>query len=258
MTFIDTHAHLFLEEFVIDLPSVIERARKVGISHIFMPNIDCSTIEPMLKVASLFEGYCFPMLGLHPTSVAFDYKDELHQMELLLNQKHNFIAIGEIGMDLYWDKTFIDEQIAAFDTQIQWSIDKNLPVVIHNRDAFDQTYQVLKQYDSKPVKGIFHSFTGTAEEAEKLLSFNGFKLGINGVVTFKKSNLPHMLKSVPLDKIVLETDSPYLAPVPNRGKRNESANVKDTLIKIAQIYELPVEEVARITTNNALEVFGMA
>jgi len=258
MTFIDTHAHLFLEEFAIDLPSVIDRAQKAGISHIFMPNIDCSTIEPMLKVASLFEGYCFPMLGLHPTSVDFDYKNELRQMESLLSKKHNFVAIGEIGMDLYWDKTFVNEQIAAFDTQIQWSIDMNLPVVIHNRDAFDQTYQVLKQYDNKPMTGIFHSFTGTAEEAEKFLSFSGFKLGINGVVTFKKSTLPHVLKSVPLDRIVLETDSPYLAPVPNRGKRNESANVKDTLIKIAQIYELPVEEVARITTNSALEVFGMA
>lgn len=255
MTFIDTHSHLFLEEFADDLPEVIDRAKVAGVSKIFMPNIDRSTIEPMLKVAKQYEEYCYAMMGLHPTSVNGDYREELSVMKRLLELSDSYVAIGEIGMDLYWDKTFLKEQTAAFDTQIQWALEYDLPVVIHSRESFDEVYNVIKCYSDAGLTGIFHSFTGTLDEALKLLELGSFKLGINGVVTFKKSTLPEVLKHIPLERIVLETDSPYLTPVPNRGKRNESANVKDTLMKLAVIYEQDVEIVAKVTTESALSVF---
>lgn len=257
MTFIDTHSHLFLEEFTDDLPEVIDKAKTAGVSKIFMPNIDCSTIEAMLKVTKQYEGYCYAMMGLHPTSVNENYREELAEMKRLLDLPNSYAAIGEIGMDLYWDKTFLKEQTEVFDTQIQWALEYGLPVVIHSRESFDEVYSVIKNYSDTGLTGIFHSFTGTLDEALKLLEFGSFKLGINGVVTFKKSTLPEVLKYVPLERIVLETDSPYLTPVPNRGKRNESANVKDTLIKLAEIYQQDVEMVAKVTTESALSVFKM-
>lgn len=257
MTFIDTHSHLFLEEFADDLPEVIDRAKKAGVSKIFMPNIDCSTVEPMLEVTKQYEGYCYAMMGLHPTSVNEGYKEELAMMRQLLEKTNDYVAIGEIGMDLYWDKTFLKEQIEAFDTQIQWALEYKLPVVIHSRDSFDEVFNVIKRYSDTELTGIFHSFTGTLDEALKLLEFDSFKLGINGVVTFKKSTLPEVLSHIPLERIVLETDSPYLTPVPNRGKRNESANVKDTLMKLAGVYKMDVETVAKVTSESALDIFKM-
>jgi hydrolase, TatD family len=256
MNFIDTHSHLFLEEFAEDLPLVMQRAKAAGVSRIYMPNIDCSTIKPLLDTVAQYPDYCFPMIGLHPTSVNADFREELKVMKELLDQSHPFVAIGEVGMDLYWDRTFINEQFEAFETQIQWSAEYLLPLVIHSRDSFEEVYQVIKRNEHKNLKGIFHSFTGTLEEAERLLQFDGFYLGINGVVTFKKSTLPEVLKNVPLERIVLETDSPYLTPVPNRGKRNESANVKDTLLKLAAIYQCSPENVADVTTMNALKIFS--
>lgn len=256
MNFIDTHSHLFLEEFAEDLPLVMQRAKAAGVSRIYMPNIDCSTIKPLLDTVAQYPDYCFPMIGLHPTSVNADFREELKVMKELLDQSHPFVAIGEVGMDLYWDRTFINEQFEAFETQIQWSAEYLLPLVIHSRDSFEEVYQVIKRNEHKNLKGIFHSFTGTKEEAERLLQFDGFYLGINGVVTFKKSTLPEVLKNVPLERIVLETDSPYLTPVPNRGKRNESANVKDTLLKLAAIYQCSPENVAETTTMNALKIFS--
>lgn len=256
MNFIDTHSHLFLEEFAEDLPLVMQRAKAAGVSRIYMPNIDCSTIKPLLDTVAQYPDYCFPMIGLHPTSVNSDFREELKVMKELLDQSHPFVAIGEVGMDLYWDRTFINEQFEAFETQIQWSAEYLLPLVIHSRDSFEEVYQVIKRNEHKNLKGIFHSFTGTLEEAERLLQFDGFYLGINGVVTFKKSTLPEVLKNVPLERIVLETDSPYLTPAPNRGKRNESANVKDTLLKLAAIYQCSPENIAEITTMNALKIFS--
>ena len=256
MNFIDTHSHLFLEEFAEDLPLVMQRAKAVGVSRIYMPNIDCSTIKPLLDTVARYPDYCFPMIGLHPTSVNSGFREELKAMKEMLVQSHPFVAIGEVGMDLYWDRTFINEQFEAFETQIQWAAEYQLPLVIHSRDSFEEVYQVIKRNEDKNLKGIFHSFTGTKEEAERLLQFDGFYLGINGVVTFKKSTLPEVLKSVPLERLVLETDSPYLTPAPNRGRRNESANVKDTLLKLAAIYQCPAEEVAEITTRNALKIFN--
>lgn len=255
MNFIDTHSHLFLEEFTDDLPLVIQRAKAAGVSRIYMPNIDCSTIKPLLDTVARYPGYCFPMIGLHPTSVNEGFREELNVMRKMLEQPNPFVAIGEVGMDLYWDQTYLKEQLEAFDTQIQWAAEYQLPLVIHSRDSFQEVYQVMRRQEDKKLKGIFHSFTGTREEAEKLLQFEGFCLGINGVVTFKKSTLPEVLKNVPLERIVLETDSPYLTPAPNRGKRNESANVRDTLLKLAVIYQSSPEEVAEITTRNALKIF---
>lgn len=254
---IDTHSHLFLAEFSDDLPQVIERARQAGVTRIFMPNIDSSTIEPLLSVCAAYPDDCFPMIGLHPTSVDGSYQKELSIVRERLAAPNNFVAIGEIGLDFYWDKTFLQEQLLVFETQIQWALEYDLPIVIHAREAFDAIYKVMKLYQKTSLTGIFHSFTGEAEEAAKLLEFEGFMLGINGVVTFKKSSLPDALLSVPLERIVLETDSPYLAPVPNRGKRNESAYVKDTLMKVAEIYRLSPDDVSRVTSENALKVFGM-
>ena len=254
---IDTHSHLFLEEFSDDLPQVMERARQAGVSRIYMPNIDSTTIEPMLSVCADYPDFCYPMIGLHPTSVNESYRQELSIVRERLEAPNNFVAIGEIGLDLYWDKTFLNEQLYVFEKQIEWALEYKLPIVVHSREAFDYIYKVMEPYKKTPLTGIFHSFTGTSEEAAKLLEFEGFMLGINGVVTFKKSTLPETLTTVPLERIVLETDSPYLAPVPNRGKRNESANVKDTLMKEAEIYQITPEHVAEVTSVNALKVFGI-
>ena len=257
MRLIDTHSHLFLEEFSEDLPQVIERARSAGVTHIFMPNIDSTTIDSMLSVCNTYNDYCFPMIGLHPTSVNADYEKELEIVARELRSFNKYIAIGEVGMDLYWDKTFLKEQQIVLDKQINWSLEYDLPVVIHCRDAFGYIYNVLEPYKNTSLKGVFHSFTGTDDEAARILEFSGFLIGINGVVTFKKSRLPEVLTKIPLEKIVLETDSPYLTPVPNRGKRNESAYVKDTLMKVSDIYRMSPEAVGRVTSENALKVFGM-
>ena len=257
MRLIDTHSHLFLEEFSEDLPQVIERARSAGVTHIFMPNIDSTTIDSMLSVCNTYNDYCFPMIGLHPTSVNADYEKELEIVARELRSFNKYIAIGEIGMDLYWDKTFLKEQQIVLDKQINWALEYDLPVVIHCRDAFGYIYNVLEPYKNTSLKGVFHSFTGTDDEAARILEFSGFLIGINGVVTFKKSRLPEVLTKIPLEKIVLETDSPYLTPVPNRGKRNESAYVKDTLMKISEIYRMSPETVGSVTSENALKVFGM-
>ena len=253
---IDTHSHLFLEEFAEDLPQVMERARNAGVSSIFMPNIDSTTIAALLSVCAKYPDLCYPMIGLHPTSVNETYEQELAIVRERLSAPNYFVAIGEIGLDLYWDRTFLKEQLLVFERQIEWALEYELPVVIHTREAFDYIYKVMEPYKKTALRGIFHSFTGTPEEAARLLEFDGFMLGINGVVTFKKSTLPETLLTVPLERIVLETDSPYLTPVPNRGKRNESANVKDTLAKVAEIYQKSLEHVAQVTSENALKVFG--
>ena len=197
------------------------------------------------------------MIGLHPTSVNANYEKELEIVARELKFSKEYVAIGEIGMDLYWDKTYLKEQLLAFEKQVEWALEYHLPIVIHTREAFDYIYKVLEPYKKTPLRGIFHSFTGTAEEATRVLEFSDFFIGINGVVTFKKSHLPEILAGIPLGKIVLETDSPYLTPVPNRGKRNESAYVKDTLMKVSEIYGMSPEAVGDVTSENALKVFGM-
>ncbi len=254
---VDSHSHLFLDEFLEDLPEVMERARMAGVTHIFMPNIDSATIDPMLSVCAAYKDLCYPMMGLHPTSVKEDFRRELKIIHHHLEEPNSFVAVGEIGMDLYWDKTFVKEQEFAFRQQIEWALEYGLPVVVHCREAFEYIYNVLAEYKETPLAGIFHSFTGTLEEAGRLLEFRRFCLGINGVVTFKNSALPDVLAQIPLERIVLETDSPYLSPVPNRGKRNESAYLRNTLAKVAEVYGRTLEEVSSMTSENALKTFGM-
>ena len=255
---IDTHSHLFLDEFRDDLPDVMARAREAGVSHIFMPNIDSTSVAPLLRVCHDYAGYCFPMIGLHPTSVRDNYEDELRVVEReLVTRRDTYVAIGEIGMDLYWDKTYLAEQQVVLKSQLDWALAYDLPVVIHCREAFPYIYKVLETYRHTPLCGIFHSFTGTQDEAERILEFPHFLIGINGVVTFKKSALPEVLSHVPLERLVLETDSPYLTPVPYRGKRNESSFIKYTLMKVAEVYGLTPEKVSEVTSEAALKLFRM-
>lgn len=255
---IDTHSHLFVEEFTEDLNQVIDRARKVGVERIFMPNIDDTTLDEMLDVCSRFPDYCYPMLGFHPTSVDLASMPKVKAMKKMLVAGHPFIAIGEVGLDLYWDKTYLHEQQQVLDEQIQWALEWDLPLVIHCRDAFAELFDVLCPYKDTSLRGVFHSFTGTVDEVMKLMEYSRFMVGINGVVTFKKSTLPEALRQVPLERLVLETDSPYLAPVPFRGKRNESSFVKMVAVKLAELYGREIGEVERQTTENALKVFKIS
>lgn len=255
---IDTHSHLFVEEFSDDLRQTIQRAKDAGVTNIFMPNIDDTTISDMLRVCSEFPGYCFPMLGFHPTSVNAQSMSVVKDMKRLLDGEHPYIAIGEVGMDLYWDKTYLKEQQRVFDEQIQWALEYQLPLVIHCREAFPELFEVLKPYKDTELSGVFHSFTGTQDEADELMEYTRFMIGVNGVVTFKKSSLPGILQSIPLNRLVLETDSPYLAPTPFRGKRNESSYIVKVAEKLAELYEMGLEDIKRQTLQNALKVFKRA
>ena len=255
---IDTHSHLFVEEFTDDLPEVIQRAKEVGITYVLMPNIDDTTVADMLNVCNAYPDYCFPMLGFHPTSVDGESMEKVKAMKELLGEGHPYIAIGEVGMDLYWDKTYLKEQQQVLDEQIHWALEYDLPLIIHCREAYPELLEVLEPYRKTSLTGIFHSFTGTVEDAHKLMEYPGFMFGINGVVTFKKSILPEVLKSVPLKRLVLETDSPYLAPVPYRGKRNESAYLVKVAEKLSEVYDGSLSEIGRVTSENALKVFKNA
>lgn len=252
---IDTHSHLFVEEFTDDLPEVIQRAKEVGITYVLMPNIDDTTVADMLNVCNAYPGYCFPMIGFHPTSVDGESMEKVKTMKGLLTEGHPYIAIGEVGLDLYWDKTYLKEQQQVLDEQIHWALEYDLPLVIHCREAFSELFEVLAPYKNTQLSGIFHSFTGTPEEMEQVLDYDRFMIGINGVVTFKKSTLPQILQTVALERLVLETDAPYLAPVPYRGKRNESSYIIKTAEMLARVYGMDIEEVKRQTTRNALKVF---
>jgi TatD DNase family protein len=259
MRFVDSHSHLFLERFADDLPAVIDRAKAAGVSHIFMPNIDSSTIKNLLQVCASYKGYCYPMIGLHPTSVTLFYKKELDMVARQLDLPNDYVAIGEVGVDLYWDKTYLQEQLIAFDKQVQWALTYQLPVVIHCRNAFEQIYDTLYPYKNTSLRGIFHCFTGTEEEAAKILSdFSGFMLGFNGMITFKNNSLSRIFKNISLARIVVETDSPYLAPESYRGQRNESAYLKDILMRMAEIRQIAPEEIARVTSENALNIFKIS
>ena len=249
---IDTHAHLYLKQFDNDRKEVISRAEEAGIKKFFLPNIDSTSIDSMLKMEEDFQGKCFAMMGLHPCSVKENYIDELQIVEEWL-QKRKFCAIGELGIDLYWDKTFFEQQKKAFLTQVEWAIDLQLPIVIHCRESMDITIELLQPYNGK-VNGIFHCFGGTVEQANKIMDLN-FLMGIGGVLTYKKAKLDDVVKEIPLEYLVLETDSPYLAPVPFRGKRNESGYVKNIAEKLAEAKDISLEDVAKATTHNALNLF---
>jgi TatD DNase family protein len=255
MQFIDTHTHIYLPEFDSDRDEVVKRAVSSGIVKLLMPNIDILSVDKMLAAESRYADICFPMSGLHPTSVKEDYLDQLEVLEDLFT-KHNYIAIGEIGIDLYWDKTFLNEQMIALRRQIAFAIGKNLPVVIHSRDSFPEVFSVLEEFRGKGLRGVLHAFTGTINDAEKAIGM-GFMLGIGGIVTFKNSGLSTVVKEVGPEHLVLETDSPYLTPAPHRGKRNESSYLCLINNKLAEIFRMSEDEVASITFANSSNLFNI-
>ena len=255
MILTDTHTHLYSKDFDTDREEAIKKAIEKGISRFFIPAIDSSHTSSMYNLETQFPDNVFLMMGLHPTSVKEDFENELQHLEEQFN-KRDFYAVGEIGIDLYWDKTLLKEQQIAFRRQIQLAKSKNLPIVIHCRDAFNEVFEVLESEKGDDLFGIFHCFTGNKEQALKALSYN-MKLGIGGVVTFKNGGLDKFLAEIPIENIVLETDSPYLAPAPYRGKRNESAYIQIIAEKVAALYELDLKEVATITTRNSKDIFGV-
>lgn len=254
MILTDTHSHLYDHKFSEDRTEMIDRALKENVQRIFLPNVDSKSVQGMMEVVADHPDKCFPMIGLHPCNVMGNYNEELTILKDYLDNG-SFVAVGEIGMDLYWDKTFLDEQKESFRTQIHWAKDKGLPVVIHCRDAFKEVFEILDSEKGPLLRGVFHCFTGSIDQAHRAIDLN-FYLGIGGVVTFKKAGLDSVVKQIPLKHIVLETDSPYLSPSPNRGKRNESAYLIHIARKVADLHEVTMEELAKITTNNSKQLFG--
>lgn len=253
MYFIDTHTHLFDEQFHQDIDQVILNAQKAHVKACLLPNVDQETIQPMISLAQKYPNYCLPMIGLHPCSVNENFQEILNKIYLLLN-KYKFWGIGETGLDYYWDKTYIKQQKIALQIQAEWAKEKNLPLILHTRDAMYDTIQIIKNCQNGKLKGIFHCFSGSYEQAKEIIKL-GFYLGIGGVVTYKNTKLPETLSKIPLDYIVLETDSPYLSPVPYRGKRNESAYIPIIAQKLADIYQCSIEKIAEVTTTNAQNLF---
>ena len=255
MTFTDTHTHLDGEEFKADLPDVIGRAKAQGVGRVLVPAIDLKSVDTVLAVCRQFPGYAFPMIGLHPEEVKADWETQLRQLKARFTEA-SFIAIGEVGLDFYWDRTFEREQLLVFEAQVEWAVETQLPLMIHCRKAQNELLHILKRYEKELSGGVFHCFTGNRKEAEQLLRFERFALGIGGVLTFKSSHLREDLPAVvPLERIVLETDSPYMAPVPHRGERNESAFVRLVLEKLAEVYGVSAEEVAQTTEENVRRIF---
>lgn len=254
MKLIDTHAHLYAEEFQEDLTLVVERAKAVGVENVLMPNVDETTIIPLRKLTTHYPDFFLPMMGLHPTSVTANWKQ---QLETIYTQflTLNCIAVGEIGIDLYWDQSLQQEQTVVFEEQLRWSIEKDLPVSIHSRNATFEVIQSIKKVGKEKLRGVFHSFGGNIDELKAILEMSNFYVGINGVLTFKNSKLGETLRHCPRERVILETDAPYLTPHPYRGKRNESAYLSLILQKLAEVWEIDREEAAYITSNNARNLF---
>lgn len=250
---IDTHSHIYGPEFDDDRAEVLQRARLAGVDKVLLPNINEESIARMLQVAEEYPDMCYPMMGLHPEDVKEDWAQVLDRMEMQLD---GMIAVGEVGLDFYWDTTFRKEQIEAFDRQICWAVERNLPLVIHMRKAEQELLEVMEHHKSDGLRGVFHCFGGSKETASRMLKHEGFVLGIGGVVTFKNSRLAETLRHVPLDRIVLETDAPYLAPVPYRGKRNEPSYVAHVARFLSDIYNVSEEEVNDVTNLAVKRVFG--
>lgn len=271
MKIVDTHTHLDGEEFDEDRSEVIMRAKEAGVGMVFLPAIDVKTSEAVLKLSHEYPGYAYPMVGLHPEEVKADWKEQLKKIEAILDEhltavdglngikyKSDYIAIGEIGLDFYWSREFENEQLEAFEKQVEWSCETGLPLMIHCRKAQNEMLHILRKWKDKLPGGVFHCFTGNQQEAKELLEYDNFVLGIGGVSTFKSSHLREDLPAaVPLERIVLETDSPYMAPVPYRGKRNESAFVVQVMKTLATAYGVSEEEVAKVTNQNVERVFGV-
>jgi TatD DNase family protein len=250
---IDTHSHIYSEDYRGEIDEVIIRAKKAGVSKIITPNIDSSSIKPMLDIADSYSDFCFPLIGIHPTSVKEDFEQELEVFNYWLN-KREFFGIGEIGIDLYWDKTFVEEQEFVFRQQLKKAAELKMPVVIHVRDSFDVVMKNLKLEYVPGMKGIFHCFSGNYEQAKEVLEM-GFKIGVGGTVTFKNSGVDALIADLKPEDLVLETDSPYLAPVPYRGKRNESCYIPLILQKISEVYSMPAKEIELITDYSAIQIF---
>jgi len=252
---IDTHSHIYSTDFIHDLDEVIQRAYSNDVRKIILPNIDSSSVKNLLNLVDTYPHICIPLMGLHPTSVNHDYQEELQVVEYWL-KKRKFYGIGEIGIDLYWDKSFLDEQIHAFRFQLELARQYQLPVVIHVRDSFDEVYSVLQDVKDDNLTGVFHSFTGTIEQANMVIDL-GFKIGVNGIITFKKSGLDEVIKQIDPSNLIIETDSPYLTPSPFRGKRNESSYLVYIAQKIADLHHMTVGDIAQVTTENARKLFGI-
>lgn len=255
MRLIDTHCHIDSERFEEDVEAVIARAKAAGVERIYLPNVDLPTLPKVLAMADAYPAYIVPMMGIHPTEIDANYADDLAIVHDYLGQR-DFAAIGEIGVDLYWDKTFKKEQMLAFEQQINMSLEFDLPINIHVRDAFNEAFEVLESFKGKGIRGAFHCFSGSKEIAERVFRLGDFYLGIGGVVTFKNAKLPEVIQAVGLDRLILETDAPFLTPVPYRGKRNESAYLVDVATFIAELLDLSPEHVAEVTTINALKMFS--
>lgn len=254
MKLIDTHNHLYLEEFDPEQDALVDAALKSGIDTLLLPNVDLTTIDRMHNLCDRYPGFAYPMMGLHPTSVDEHYVEALKKTESYLG-KRPYCAIGEIGIDLYWDKTYLKEQKIVFEEQLKWSIDLDLPVAIHTRDAYPEVLESIHKVGADKLTGVFHSFTGTITDLEEIKKLKKFKLGINGVITFKNSKLSDTILSTDINSIVLETDAPYLAPVPYRGKRNEPVYIWKTAEKVADTYGLTLDETVELTRKNALDLF---
>ena len=255
MILIDTHTHLYLNAFDNDREEMVNRAIASGIKYMFLPNIDSSTTKGMQELCELFPENCFPMMGLHPTSVKNNFREELSIVEKLLKE-NTYYGVGETGIDLYWDKTFYREQVEAFNRQIDLAIEYDLPLIIHARESFKEIFRVLENRDITGLRGVFHCFTGDVEEAGRAISL-GFMLGIGGVLTYKKSGLDMVVSEIGIDRLILETDAPFLPPVPHRGKRNESAYILHIADKLAEVLKISVNEVAEATTKNASTLFNL-
>ena len=253
MQLIDTHTHLYLPEFDSDRDEMVNRAVSSGVVKLLLPNIDLKSVGAMLSAADRYKNICYPMTGLHPTSVTSDFKSQINELERI-SSDHKFIAIGEIGIDLYWDKTFLSEQMDAFRQQVEFAIESELPVVVHSRDAFPEVFSVLDEFSGEKLTGVFHAFSGSMKDAEKAVGM-GFTLGIGGPVTFKSSKLGKIVEEAGINNIILETDSPYLAPVPYRGNRNESSYICIINRKIAEIFQINEDESARVTFENSCRLF---
>ena len=254
---IDTHAHIYSSKFDEDREEVLNRAKETGVKCLLLPNIDMESIRPMLDLCDSQQN-CIPMMGLHPCSIDATYLETLEQIRIeLFKSKEQYIAVGEIGIDLYWDKTYVQEQIDSFRKQIQWAKELKLPIVIHARDSYPEIFQVLDQENDRDLSGVFHCFSGTENDAQHILSYGGFKMGIGGTITYKKSKLPDVIKNIDLENILLETDSPYLAPRPFRGKRNESSYLSFVVTKLSEIYECSESQIIERSTLNAEELFNI-
>ena len=257
MNLIDTHTHLYLSQFDNDIDSVIKNAIDNGISKMLLPNIDSTTTQQMLSLSKKYPKNCFPMMGLHPCSVKEETVDKeiLHVKEML--DKENFLAIGEIGLDLHWDKSTLEIQKKAFEDQINLAKKYKLPIVIHVRDSFNEAIEIVERLNSSELKGVFHCFTGDQKDAQRVIELQGFYLGIGGVVTFKNGGLDKNIEQISLDHIMLETDAPYLTPSPYRGSRNESKYILNIAQKIADIYDVELKKIAEVTTKNAYNLFQL-